>query len=145
MGLGRFARLRTVWPWFRGNGCACLLSLSSSAPPLDFVGELLVRIAPKKLVLIDRKYASDNVSHPYSGVKRIVFLSLLATARMVIWTVQKEEILRCERCSHQDLEPPPRLGKTLLVYLVNISKCCSWPVPASSLVMIQADIPNLPS
>ncbi|CAE1313253.1 unnamed protein product [Acanthosepion pharaonis] len=72
-------------------------------PLWDHVGELTARLAPEQLVSIDRAYACDNVSPPYSGMKRMVFLTLMATARMVIWTTRKEEILRGNRLPHSDL------------------------------------------
>lgn len=49
-------------------------------PLWDYAGELTARISFKKLMLIDRVYACDSVSPPYSGVKQMVFLMLLATA-----------------------------------------------------------------
>lgn len=56
-----------------------------------------------QLVSIDLAYACDNVSPPWSRVKRVVFLMLLAVASIVLWTMQMEGILRYERYSHQDL------------------------------------------
>lgn len=53
-------------------------------PLLEHVGNLTAHIALENLVLIDRAYACDDLLPPYSEVKRVVFLSLLATARMVI-------------------------------------------------------------
>lgn len=50
----------------------------------DYVGELSARIAPEKIVFNDLAYSYDNVSPPYSVVKCMVFLKLLALARMVI-------------------------------------------------------------
>lgn len=56
----------------------------------------MARIDPEHLVPIDLAYACDNVSPPLSGLKRMVFLTLLAVARM-------EEVIQHERYSHQDL------------------------------------------
>ena len=49
--------------------------------------EWTARISPKQLVLLD---IVDNVDSPYQGEKRIVFLAILAVARMVIWETRNE-------------------------------------------------------
>lgn len=69
----------------------------------NHVGEVTARIAPEMLVLIDRAYACDIVSLPYSELKRMVFLSLTAMTQMVIWTTLLEEILHYERYPYLDL------------------------------------------
>lgn len=72
-------------------------------PFWDHVSELTARIDPEHIVPICLKYACENVSPPYSGVRQMVFLALLAEARMMMWTTRMERILRYERYSHQDL------------------------------------------
>lgn len=49
-------------------------------PLWDHISKLTARIAPEKLVLIDHAYVCDNVSPLYSGVKRIMFLTVMAMA-----------------------------------------------------------------
>lgn len=44
----------------------------------DHVGEFTACIYPEHLVPINLAYVCDNMSPPWSGVKRIVFLTLLA-------------------------------------------------------------------
>ena len=41
---------------------------------------------PKQLVLLDVGYVVDNVLCPWKDEKRVVFLAILAVARLVIWT-----------------------------------------------------------
>ena len=52
------------------------------------VGEWTVRIEPKQLLLLDVGYVVDNVLLLFQGKKRVVFLVILAVARMIIWTTQ---------------------------------------------------------
>ena len=73
------------------------------SPFWEFVGELTARIVPDKIVPMVPAFVLSNVSPPFSGVKRMVFFSLLAVARMVVWTTRKEGILRGEGYSYQDL------------------------------------------
>lgn len=51
----------------------------------DHVGKLTVRIDLEVCVSIHLAYVTGNVSPPCSGVKRLVCLSLLAVARIVLW------------------------------------------------------------
>ena len=53
-------------------------------PFWDRVGEWTALIEPKLLVLLDVGYVVDNVLPPFQGEKRVVFLAILAVARMVI-------------------------------------------------------------
>ena len=69
-------------------------------PFWDHVGEWTARIKPKKLVLLDVGYVVDNVLH---GEKRVVFLAILAVARMVIWTTQNKGLYDDANFSHRDL------------------------------------------
>ena len=41
-------------------------------------------------MLLDVGYVIDNVVPPYKGEKRVVFLAILAVARMVIWVTQNK-------------------------------------------------------
>ena len=49
------------------------------------VEEWTTRISPRELVSLDVGYVMNNVSSPFQGEKRVVFLVILAVARMVIW------------------------------------------------------------
>ena len=72
-------------------------------PFWDHVGEWTARIEPKQLVLLDAFYVVDNVLPPFQGEKRVVFLAILAVARMVIWTTQKKGSYDDANFSHCDL------------------------------------------
>ena len=58
---------------------------------------------PKQLVLLDVGYVVDNLDPPYRGEKRVIFLAILAVARMVIWTARKKGLYDCANFSHHDL------------------------------------------
>ena len=53
-------------------------------PFWSHVEEWTTRITPKQLVLLDVGYVVDNVDPSYQWEKRMVFLAILAVARMVI-------------------------------------------------------------
>ena len=72
-------------------------------PFWDHVGEWTARIEPKQLVLLDVGYVVDNVLPPYQGEKRVVFLAILAVARMVIWTTRNKGLYDDANFSHRDL------------------------------------------
>ena len=59
-------------------------------PFWDHVGEWAARNEPKQLVLLDVGYLVDNVLLPFQDEKRVVFLAILAVARIVIWTTRKK-------------------------------------------------------
>ena len=59
----------------------------------DHVGEWTARIEPKQLVLLDVGYVVDNVLPPFQGEKCVVFLAILAVARMVIWTSERRDCM----------------------------------------------------
>ena len=61
------------------------------------------RIEPKQLVLLDVGYVVDNVLPPFHGEKRVVFLAILAVARMVIWTTRNKGLYEDANFSHRDL------------------------------------------
>ena len=54
-------------------------------PFWSHVEEWTARISPRELVPLDVGYIVDNVSPSFRGEKRMVFLVILAVARMVIW------------------------------------------------------------
>ena len=54
-------------------------------------------------MLLDVGYVVDNVLPPFQGEKRLVFLAILAVARMVIWTTQKKGLYDDANVSHRDL------------------------------------------
>ena len=61
-------------------------------PFWDHVGEWTALIGPKQLGLLDVGYVVDNVLPLFQGEKRVVLLAILAVARIVIWTTQKQEL-----------------------------------------------------
>ena len=67
------------------------------------VGEWTARIEPKQLLLLDVGYVIDNVLPLFQGEKRVVFLAILAVARMVIWTKRKKGLYDDTNFSHRDL------------------------------------------
>ena len=68
-----------------------------------FVGEWTARIEPKQLVLFDVGYVVDNVLPSFQGKKRVVFLTILVVALMVIWTTQKKGLYDDTNFSHRDM------------------------------------------
>ena len=69
----------------------------------EHVGEWTNRILPKQLVLLDVGYVVDNVLSPFQGEKCVVFLAILAVARMVIWTTRKKGLYDDTNFSHRAL------------------------------------------
>ena len=67
------------------------------------VEEWTARISLKQLVLIDVGYVVNNVDPPYQGEKRMVFLAILAMARMVIWDTRNKGLYEDANFSHRDL------------------------------------------
>ena len=57
----------------------------------------------KQLILLDVDYVVDNVLPPFKGEKRVVFLVILAAARMMIWTTRKKRLYDDANFSHRDL------------------------------------------
>ena len=66
-------------------------------------GEWAARIEPKQLMLLDVGYVVDNVLPPFQGEQRVVFLAILAVARMVIWETWKKGLYDDANFSHRDL------------------------------------------
>ena len=54
-------------------------------------------------MLLDVCYVVDNVLPPFQGEKRVVFLAILAAARMVIWTTRKKGLYDDANFSPRDL------------------------------------------
>ena len=50
-------------------------------------------VSPKQLVQHDVGYVVDNVDSPYQGEKRVVFLAILAEARMEIWETRNKDCM----------------------------------------------------
>ena len=69
----------------------------------DHVSEWTACIEPKQLMLLDVGYVVDNVLPPLQYEKRMVFLAILAVARMVIWTTRKKGLYDDTSFSHRDL------------------------------------------
>ena len=73
--------------------CSCLEEIAEHAfyhcERVRPFWEWTARIEPKQLVLLDVGYVVDNVQ----GEKRVVFLVILAVARMVIWTTRNKDCM----------------------------------------------------
>ena len=54
-------------------------------------------------MLLDVDYVVDNVLPPFQGEMCVVFLVILAVARMGIWIMQKNELYEKANFSHRDL------------------------------------------
>ena len=52
---------------------------------------------------LDVGYVIDNVEPSYQSEKRVVFLAILAVARMVIWETRKKGLYDGANFSHRDL------------------------------------------
>ena len=63
----------------------------------------MAHISPRELVLLNVGYIIDNVVPPYKGEKQVVFLAILAVARMVIWMTRKKGLYEGVNFSHWDL------------------------------------------
>ena len=72
-------------------------------PFWDHVREWTARIEPNQLVLLNVGYAVDNVLPPFQSEKCMVFLAILAVARMVIWTTRNKGLYDDANFSHCDL------------------------------------------
>ena len=59
-------------------------------PFCDHVREWMAHIEPKQLMPLDIGYIVDNVLPPFQSEKHVVFLTILAVARMMIWMTQKK-------------------------------------------------------
>ena len=72
-------------------------------PFWSHVVEWTAHISPKQLVLLIVGYVVDNVNPPFQGKKRVVFLAILAVARMVIWRTRNKGLYDGAKFSHRDL------------------------------------------
>ena len=54
-------------------------------------------------MLYDSGYVVNIIDPPYRGEKCVVFLAILAVARMVIWTTRKKGLCDGANFSHRDL------------------------------------------
>ena len=72
-------------------------------PFWDYGGEWTARIEPSQLVLLDVGCIVDNVLPRFKGENRVVFLAILAVARMVIWSTRKKGLYDDAIFSHRDL------------------------------------------
>ena len=72
-------------------------------PFWSHVEEWTARISPRELVLLDVGYVLGNVDPPFQGEKRVVFLVILAVARMVIWQTQNKGLYEGANFSYRDL------------------------------------------
>ena len=63
----------------------------------------MARIEPKQLMLLDIGYIIENILPPFQGEKLVVFLVILAVARIVIWTMRKKGMYDDVNFSHRDL------------------------------------------
>ena len=66
------------------------------------IGEWMTYINTKQLALLDVSFAMDNVD-PRIKVRNVVFLMILAVARMVIWTMWKKGLYDSAKFFHCDL------------------------------------------
>ena len=105
-------------------------------------------------MLIDVGYVVDYVLPPFQDEKRVVFLVILAVARMVIWTTRNKGLYDDANFSHRDLvlyfqhqlRVKIRCDRKRLDR-ITLSK--SW-VNAASLVvrkgtMLESSFPHLPA
>ena len=72
-------------------------------PFWDQVEEKMAHIEPKQLILLNIGYVVDNILLQFQVEKRVVFLMILAVARMVIWTTGKKALYDGANFSHCDL------------------------------------------
>ena len=71
-------------------------------PFWSHVEEWTVRISPRELMPLDVGYVVDNVNPPFQGEKRVVFLVILAVARMVIWQTRNKGLYESANFSYRD-------------------------------------------
>ena len=119
----------------------------------DHISEWTARIEPKQLVLLDVGYIVDNVLPPFQGEKRVVFLTILAVARMVIWMTRNKGLYDDANFSHRDLVLYFRHQLRVKIrcdrkYLDRITFSKRW-VHAASLVVrkgatLESSFPPLP-
>ena len=69
----------------------------------DHIREWTAHVEPKQLMLLDVGYIVDNVLPLFRREKGVVFLAILAVARMVIWKMRKKGLYDNANFSHRDL------------------------------------------
>ena len=72
-------------------------------PFWSHVEKWTARISSRKLVLLDVGYVMDNIDPPFQVEKRVMFLAILAVARMEIWQTRNKELYEGANFSHRDL------------------------------------------
>ena len=72
-------------------------------PFWSHVEKWTARISLREIVLLDVGYVVGNVNPPFQGEKRVVFLVILAVARMVIWQTRNKGLYEGENFSNCDL------------------------------------------
>ena len=83
--------VRSHWNWAPGSG---FLNNSEGKT---------AHIEPKQLVLLGLGYVIDNVLLAYQDEKRVVFFTILAVVRMVIWTMRKKGLYDGANFCHCEL------------------------------------------
>ena len=84
-----------------GPSRSCWNGTTSALQPEEITST--AHIEPKQHVLLDVGYVVDNVLPPFQCEKRVVFLAILAVARMVIWITRKKGLYDDANFSHRDL------------------------------------------
>ena len=103
-GPGRHAWLPSLWQWLGRNGWARLLLLRASPPVLGsrrgVDGSHRTQTARAARRWLRRRQRSSSVSW---WEECVVFLAILAVARMVIWTTRNKGLYDDANFSHRDL------------------------------------------
>ena len=99
-GPGRHAWLPSLRQWLGRNGWARLLLLRASPPVL---GSRRGVDGSHRTQTARAAHVVDNVLPPFHGEKRVVFLAILAVARLVIWTTRKKGLYDDADFSYRDL------------------------------------------
>ena len=102
-GPGRYAWLSRYGRGMKETALHPFYDFEWVRPFWSYVEEWTARIDPKQLVLLDVGYIVDNVLLPWKGEKRVMFLEILAVARMVIWATRKKGLYDDANFSHYDL------------------------------------------
>ena len=70
---------------------------------LESCRDWTAHIDPKQLMLLNVSYIVENIDPPYQGEKCVMFLVILAVARMVIWETRKKGLHDGTNFSYHDL------------------------------------------
>ena len=102
-GFGRHARLPPLQGWLGRNGLARLQLLRAGSPVLEsrrrVDGPHRSQTARTARPWLRRR----QYDPPYRGEKRVLFLAILAVARVGIWTTRKKGLYEGANFSHRDL------------------------------------------